>query len=178
MLLLYAHWSFDAVSSWFLGFMRSIPPVVLLPAVFLIVAEREFGARIVLAVVGSYPIFMANVIAGLRAIPPSRVETIRLFSGNSRIAVLRHVVAREMIPHFIVALRLTFAFNMIIIVVSEMVWGTKDPSIGNHVNDAMSTSNTPVAWAIILLLGGVGVLINWMLDFVENRLVTWREART
>ncbi len=98
----------NSTSNWLLGFWRSVPPVVLLAPIFIIVAEREYLARIVLATVGSFPVLMANIVAGLRAIPPSRIETIRLFSQNDRRAIYKHVISKEMLAHMVVGLRIVF----------------------------------------------------------------------
>ena len=114
--------------------------------------------------------------AGLRAIPPSRLETIRLLSGGNKREVFHHVVRKELIPHFIVAFRIAFAFCMIIVVVSEMIWGTSTPGIGTRVKDALAESDSPRAWGIVILLGIMGILANRALDVLERRLVFWRET--
>lgn len=164
-----------SASNWTLGFWRSVPPVVLIPPVFLLVAEREYSARILLAVVGSYPIFMANIVSGLKAIPPSRLETVRLLSRGDNSAVFEHVVKKEIIPYVMVGFRITFAFCLIIVVVSEMLWGTSGPGIGTRVRDASGISESPQAWGIICLLGVAGVGVNLLLDWTESKLVFWTE---
>ena len=148
-------------SEWALSFWRSIPPIVVIPPVFLMISDREFSSRVVLALIGAYPVFMANVSAGLRAMPPSRLETVRLLSRDNKAEIYRHVVSKELRPHLIVGYRISFAFCVIIVVVSEMVWGTTTPGIGTRVRDALSNSDAPQAWAMILSLSGItGVFIN------------------
>ncbi|MEU6549086.1 ABC transporter permease [Streptomyces sp. NPDC046915] len=151
-----------------LQFARAVPPPALVP-VFVVVLD--FGTPMQLTSIASgalWPV-LVNAAEGARAVDPLRLDVaavLRLTAAER----LRLLILPSALPRVFAGLRLSLSLSLILMVFSELLPGTAD-GIGFTLTDAQSRSDLLTVWAVLVLLGALGFLLNTGLLAVEKRLV-------
>lgn len=153
------------------GFVRAIPPVLLLPVleIWTHVGTPQF--EIVSVALGcAWPI-LVQTIEGVRSIEPVLLDT----SRGYRTGTLRHlysVVTPAAAPKILTGLRIAVSLALILMVISEELGETV--GLGAQLELAGSQFEFPLMWACFLLLGVLGYLVNQLVVAADVRLVSWR----
>jgi NitT/TauT family transport system permease protein len=162
---------------WLIDFFRSIPPIVVLPMFFFVWGPEGDAARVALAAFGCVPILVMHMAESVRAIP----DELRLYVrqiGGSPFFVVRHVLFYEMLPHLFVGIQTIVSFSVIVIVVSEMVWGGGlGGGIGDQIMFYKNEYNVPGVYAYAILLGALGYTFNVIVDGLRVRVISWRRSQ-
>ncbi|MDQ0809084.1 ABC-type nitrate/sulfonate/bicarbonate transport system permease component [Streptomyces sp. B3I7] len=151
-----------------LQFARAVPPPALVP-VFVVVFD--FGTPMQLASItfsAVWPV-LVNTAEGARATDPLRLDTaavLRLTAPER----LWFLLLPSALPRIFAGLRLSLSLCLILMVFSELLPGTAN-GIGFTLTDAQSRSDLLTVWAVLLLLGVLGHLLNTGLLAVEGRLL-------
>ena len=148
-----------------LDFIRSIPPVVLLPSLLLALGYDD-RARITTVALGCAVIIAASVTSALRAPPSPRAELLRL-SGASWGQQLRWTQPWEALPTLLAGLRIAAAMAVVVATVTEMVAGASS-GIGARVVSAQVAGHTPELTAAIAAIGLAGWALNALLRALER----------
>ena len=155
-----------------LHFLRSLPPPALLP-VFVVVLGLNSTMQLSVIVFGvSWPILI-NTIDGAQSVQPTQIETARVFRV-SRPRWLLGVVLPAASPKIFAGLRISLSLALILMVISELI-GTTD-GLGRALDDAKSEFSIPDMWAVVVLLGILGYLLNAALLAIENRVLRWHRG--
>lgn len=157
-------------------FFRAIPPPVVVPVflfIFQIGTPMEVGS-IVFGVV--WPV-LVNTIDGARHINPGQLETARAFRLGP-VQRLRRVILPGAAPKIFAGLRIGLAVALILMIVAEFQGSTD--GIGKEMSIAQSDLDVPTMWAIIVLLGLLGIVLNALFGLGERRVLAWQHgsART
>jgi NitT/TauT family transport system permease protein len=153
-----------------LDFFRSIPPVIFYPLALLIFGIGD-ASRIAVVVLGAVTIIILTTSAAVERVSATRQAVIRLYGGTS-LAVFRHVVIFETLPSLILGIRTAISLGIIIVTVTEMLVGATH-GLGSRATNAQISYETPQLFAVILVVGLLGVLLNKLLKLCERWLVTW-----
>lgn len=149
-----------------LQFARAIPVVTAAP-VFL--ALFRIGTQMEVATIVSGTIWplLLNTIDGARTVPALQLETAAAFrlSAPDR---LRFVVIPSAWPKILTGLRLSVSLSLILMVFSELV-GSSD-GLGYEMTNASNSFDLPSVWAVVVLLGIGGYVLNAILYGAERRL--------
>jgi ABC-type nitrate/sulfonate/bicarbonate transport system permease component len=151
-----------------LQFARAVPPPALVP-VFVVVFD--FGTPMQLASIAFSAVWpvLVNTAEGARATDPLRLDTaavLRLTAPER----LWFLLLPSALPRIFAGLRLSLSLCLILMVFSELLPGTAN-GIGFALTDAQSRSDLLTVWAVLLLLGVLGHLLNTGLLAVEGRLL-------
>lgn len=152
-----------------LQFGRAVPPPVILP-IFLVLFEigpRMQVATIVFGII--WPILL-NSVEGARGVDPLQIETARVFKV-SRSCRFFGIILPAAAPKIFAGLRLSVSLALILMVISELAGSTD--GIGYLLNDARSVSDMPALWAVITLLGILGLVLNALFIAMERRILAW-----
>ncbi|RJL31683.1 ABC transporter permease [Bailinhaonella thermotolerans] len=155
-----------------INFLRAIPPPVLVPvfiAIFTIGAEMQL-ATIVFGVV--WPVLL-NSIDGARYIERLYFETCDVFRFSRSVRLFR-VIIPAALPKIFAGLRLSMSTALILMIISELVGSTD--GIGYLAMLAQGSMDMGGLWSSIVLLGILGLLLNFILLRVERRVLTWHHA--
>ncbi len=155
-----------------LQFGRAVPPPTLIP--FFMVA---FGlgtsmqlAAIVFGVV--WPVLL-NTADGVRSVEPLQLDTARVL-GLGRLARLRYVVLPGAAPKIFAGLRVALGFALILMVIAELMGSGE--GIGSRLNAAEREFRPDRLWAGIVLLGGIGSVLNGLFLLVERKALAWHRG--
>jgi len=153
-----------------LQFMRSVPPVALVP-IFMLLFGIGSGMRITLIAFTSVWPILLNTIAGVRSVEPLYHATARVF----RIGIgrrLKDIVLPASAPLVLAGLRVSTALALIVMVLSEMVAATS--GIGYRLMFEQQSFALANMWACIVLLGVIGYLLNAVVTMIERRVLRWQ----
>jgi len=152
-------------------FLRSIPPVVIYPLLFVVLGPGD-SSRIGTALFGSIVVLVLIISKGLFQQSPLRKQYFRSL-GAGQVQIFKHVIWYEALPHIIVALRTSTSMTIIIIVVTEMLVGTRY-GLGTRVQNVQITGNIPDLFVTIIIIGFIGVMFNKTFIWLDRKLIFWK----
>lgn len=149
-----------------LQFARAIPVVTAAP-VFL--ALFRIGAQMEVATIVSGTIWplLLNTIDGARTVDGVQLETAAAFR-LSALDRLRFVIIPSAWPKILTGLRLSVSLSLILMVFSELVGSSN--GLGYEMTNASNSFDLPSLWAVVVLLGILGYVLNAILYGAERRL--------
>lgn len=151
-----------------LEFARAVPPPALVP-VFVVVLD--FGTPMQIASIAFSAVWpvLVNTAEGARGTDPLRLDVAAVLR-LSPVERLRLLILPSALPRIFAGLRLSLSLSLILMVFSELLPGTAN-GIGYTLTDAQSRSDLLTVWAVLLLLGVLGYLLNTALLAVEKRIL-------
>jgi ABC-type nitrate/sulfonate/bicarbonate transport system permease component len=123
-----------------------------------------------------WPVLL-NTIDGARYVDRGHMETAHAFRLGPAQRLLR-VILPSAAPKIFAGLRLALAVALILMIVSEFEGSTD--GIGKEMSVAQTDLDVPTMWAITVLLGLLGVVLNAAFRLAERRVLVWQRgsART
>jgi ABC-type nitrate/sulfonate/bicarbonate transport system permease component len=155
-----------------LEFLRAVPPPVLIPVAILVFGIGN-SMKVFVIVAGCIWPILLNTIDGVRGVEPTMLDMSRSY-GVSRARHWSRVLLPAALPQVFSGLRAALSIALILMVISEMVASTN--GIGFYVLDAQRTFAIPAMWSGIILLGGLGYTLNWLLMIAERRILRWHRG--
>jgi ABC-type nitrate/sulfonate/bicarbonate transport system permease component len=152
-----------------LHFLRAVPPPALLP-VFIVLAGLGSTMQVTVIIFGVIWPILLNTADGARNVPATQVDTARVFRV-SRTRWLLGVVLPSASPKIFAGLRISLSLSLILMVISELVGSSN--GLGRSLIDAQREFSLRNMWAVIVLLGVLGYLLNSALLAVERRVLRW-----
>jgi ABC-type nitrate/sulfonate/bicarbonate transport system permease component len=155
-----------------LQFARSIPVVTAAPV---FIALFKFGDEMEVAtiVAGTIWPLLLNTIDGASSVDPVQLETARVFR-LPRWHRLTALIIPSALPKIFTGLRLSLSLSLILMVFSELIGSTN--GIGYEMTNANNEFDLPLFWALLLLLGILGYVLNAILYGVEKRALRWHSG--
>jgi ABC-type nitrate/sulfonate/bicarbonate transport system permease component len=152
-----------------LEFFRAIPPPVLVP-VFILLFGVENTMKIVVIAFGCMWPILLNTVEGVRAVDAVLPDTAKVYriAGAAR---LRHLVLPAASPQIFAGLRQGLSVAIILMVISELFAASN--GIGYAIIQAQRSFAVTDAWAGMLILGLLGLLLALLFRIVENRQLAW-----
>lgn len=153
-----------------LDFFRSIPAIALFP-LFLLVMGIGDGSKLALVTYGCSLIIIVNTSYGVSHAPRLRRLVGRVF-GMKRGAVLWKIVLPDALPQIVVGLRTALSLALVLVVVSEMFFGTSR-GLGHRIYEYHLVFDVPEMYAAIAWAGILGYTFNKLFMVAERRFVHW-----
>lgn len=153
-------------------FVRSVPAPLLLPFA-LVVFGIGNTSKVALIALGSLWPVLLNTVDGVRGVDPEVRDVARSF-GIGRRMLLSRIILPAASPKIAAGLRVALSVALLLMVVSEMRGGTN--GLGFQIRSAQRSFDTPDAYAGVIVIGTVGVVLNLMFVIVERRLMHWHRG--
>ncbi|MEU6604260.1 ABC transporter permease [Streptomyces shenzhenensis] len=153
-------------------FLRPIPSVALIPLAVLLYGT---GLRSVLLLV-VYAAFwqvLVQTLYGIQDVDPVADETARSY-GLGTWARIRHVLWPTALPYVMTGVRLAASVALILAVTAELVIGA--PGLGARIAVAQTSQAVPEMYALIVVAGLLGLLVNVGARTVERRALAWHQS--
>ncbi|WP_320782863.1 ABC transporter permease [Streptomyces sp. CRN 30] len=153
-------------------FLRPIPSVALIPLAVLLYGT---GLRSVLLLVvyASFWQVLIQTLYGVQDVDPVAEETARSY-GLGAWARVRHVLWPTALPYVMTGVRLAAAVALILAITAELVIGA--PGLGARIAVAQSSQAVPEMYALVVVAGLLGLLINVGARTVERRALAWHQS--
>ncbi|MFF4587237.1 ABC transporter permease [Streptomyces sp. NPDC001388] len=153
-------------------FLRPIPSVALIPLAVLLYGT-ELRSVLLLVVYAAFWQVLIQVLYGIRDVDPVAEETARSY-GLGGWARVRHVLWPTALPYVMTGVRLAAAVALILAVTAELVIGA--PGLGARIAVAQTSQAVPEMYALIVVTGVLGLLINVGARTVERRALAWHQS--
>ncbi len=153
-------------------FLRPIPSVALIPLAVLMYGT-ELRSVLLLVVYASFWQVLIQVLYGVRDVDPVAEETARSY-GLGPWARVRHVLWPTALPYVMTGIRLAAAVALILAITAELVIGA--PGLGARIAVAQNSQAVPEMYALIVVTGVLGLLINVGARTVERRALAWHQS--
>ncbi|MFF0679394.1 ABC transporter permease [Streptomyces tendae] len=153
-------------------FLRPIPSVALIPLAVLLFGT-ELRSVLLLVVYAAFWQVLIQVLYGMRDVDPVAEETARSY-GLGTWARIRYVLWPTALPYVMTGVRLAAAVALILAVTAELVVGA--PGLGARIAVAQTSQAVPEMYALIVVTGLLGLLINVGARSVERRALAWHQS--
>ncbi|MFD9430169.1 ABC transporter permease [Streptomyces sp. NPDC060002] len=153
-------------------FLRPIPSVALIPLAVLLYGT-ELRSVLLLVVYASFWQILIQVLHGVQDVDPVAEETARSY-GLGTWARVRHVLWPTALPYVMTGVRLAAAVALILVITAELVIGA--PGLGARIAVAQTSQAVPEMYALIVVTGVLGLLINVGARTVERRALAWHQS--
>lgn len=153
-------------------FLRPIPSVALIPLAVLLYGS-ELRSVLLLVVYASFWQILIQTLYGVQDVDPVAEETARSY-GLGTWARVRHVLWPTALPYVMTGLRLAAAVALILAITAELVIGA--PGLGARIAVAQNSQAVPEMYALIVVTGLLGLLINVGARTVERRALAWHQS--
>jgi ABC-type nitrate/sulfonate/bicarbonate transport system permease component len=153
-------------------FLRPIPSVALIPLAVLLYGT-ELRSVLLLVVYASFWQILIQTLYGVQDVDPVAEETARSY-GLGTWARIRYVLWPTALPYVMTGLRLAAAVALILTITAELVIGA--PGLGARIAVAQTSQAVPDMYALIVVTGVLGLLINVGARSVERRALAWHQS--
>jgi ABC-type nitrate/sulfonate/bicarbonate transport system permease component len=153
-------------------FARAVPPPILVP-VFLFVIGIGTPMEIWSIVFGALWPVLLNAIDGARHVHAGHLETARAFKIPAVQRLVR-IILPSAAPKIFAGLRLGVALALVMMIVSEFVGSVN--GIGREMMTAQGSGQISLMWAIIVILGLLGVVLTLLLGVAERQVLAWQRG--
>jgi len=153
-------------------FLRPIPSVALIPVAVLLYGA-QLRSTLLLVVYASFWPVLLQVIHGVADVDPVARDT-ALSYRLSRWVTIRHLILPTALPYLMTGVRLSAAVALILAITAELVIGA--PGLGHEIEVARASSAVPVLYALIFVVGLLGVAVNVGFRALERRVLAWHPS--
>lgn len=153
-------------------FLRPIPSVALIPLAVLLYGN-ELRSVLLLVVYASFWQVLIQTLYGVQDVDPVADETARSY-GLGTWARIRHVLWPTALPYVFTGVRLAAAVALILAITGELVIGA--PGLGARIAVAQNSQAVPEMYALIVVTGLLGLLVNVGARTVERRALAWHQS--
>ena len=153
-------------------FLRPIPSVAIIPLAVLVAGLSREAALVVVIYAPFWQVFN-QVLYGVADVDTVADDTARSFRLG-RLQRLRHVVLPTALPYVITGVRLAASIALVLTITAELVIG--NPGIGRQIDVYRSAPDAPGLYALVLVTGLLGLLVNLTTRLVERRVLHWHPS--
>ncbi len=155
-----------------IDFFRSTPATAMFP-LFMVIFGVSDSSKIAVTCFAASIIIIFHTAYGVFQAPQKRIIAARLM-GAKGYKLFSTVIVWESLPHTFIGLRNAVSLSLVIIIVTEMFIGTQQ-GIGRRIVDFQITYEISSMYAVILVVGLMGYIMNRGFVVVEERLLHWNK---
>jgi NitT/TauT family transport system permease protein len=156
----------EAFSSIFITFISIIPPLAILPILFIAAGVDEF-AKILLIFFGTFPLICRDIYLTVKKIPPEQI-TKALTLGASQFQTTYGIIMPQIIPRLVDTTRLSFGAAWLFLIAAEAI--VSDNGLGYRIFLVRRYLAMDIIIPYVFLITFLGFTI----DFLLKKFVKWR----
>ena len=152
--------------------LRYMPISAFIPLLILWfgIYEKE---KIAFLFLGVFVYLLPVVVTAIRAVPEELVQT-ALTLGASRMQVIRTVLVPAALPEIFDSFRVMNAISWTYVILAEAV--NPEKGLGYMVELARTHQKASWSFAGLIVIGGIGLLTDFIIRSISQILFRWREA--
>ncbi len=152
---------------------QGLPKVVLAP-VFITALGFGIGSKIAMAVVLAFFPVLLNTMVGILSVDADQLRVMRAYSASSW-QTFRKLTLPSSAPLIFAGLKAGLTFSLIGAIVGEFVGASE--GLGYLLNTYAYQLRIPQVWAIMAVLALLGVILYWLIDLADRKVVFWARDR-
>lgn len=150
-----------------------IPKIAILPLIMLIFGIGDLS-KIVVVAIGSFFLVLINTLHGVDSLAKIYHDVATVYRINRRNFILKIVIPGSL-PSIFTGLKLAIGYSLVIVVAAE--FSGADKGIGYLIWQSWETFSIKSMYAGIFVIGVLGFIFSYTLDFLERRLVPWKDKK-
>jgi NitT/TauT family transport system permease protein len=148
---------------------QAIPKVALAPILVILLGTNELPRVVVTFLVAFFPLVIA-IATGLLAVPKDLIELGRSYNG-SWLRMLWRIKLPYAVPMIFSGLKVAVTLAVVGAVVGEFV--NADAGLGYFIITSTAFFQTPLAFAALIVLSFMGIVLFQLVAWVERRFFPW-----
>ncbi len=151
-------------------FLRTIPPIALIPLVILFMGIGE-EAKLIVIFITSFLVMVVTIYQGVRNVDLTLVKAAYTF-GAPDFDIFFRVIVPASFPYILVAARLGVSTALTTLIAAEMtgtIYG-----LGNMIQEAQLYFRMDKVMLGIICIGTIGFAMDRLLLFIEKKLTGWQ----
>ena len=161
------------LSRFTIDFLRTIPPVALIPLVLLLYGATPKMAVVLIVFGSTWPVLL-QAMYGVHQVDPAAREVARAYRVR-RLDRVRFLILPSAAPFIATGIRLSATISLLLAIGAELLGGA--PGIGASITLLEQNSDIPAMWVYIVLSATLGVVVNLLLIGLERRALGWHSAQ-
>ena len=161
----------DATAST-IEFLRPIPSVALIPLAVLLLGTGRPGT-LLLVVYATFWQVLIQVLYGVQDVDPVARDTARVYKFRFW-TTARRLVWPTTLPYAVTGFRLGATVALILTITGELIIGT--PGLGRLLAVAQQSGQVASMYALVIVTGLLGVVVNLAARQVERRVLHWHSS--
>lgn len=157
---------FESLTSIFITFISIIPPLAILPILFIVAGVDEF-AKILLIFLGTFPFICRDIYLTTKKIPTEQI-TKALTLGASQFQTTYGIVMPQIIPRLVDTTRLSFGAAWLFLIAAEAIVST------NGLGYRIFLVRRYLAMDIIIPYVFLITFLGFTIDYMLKKFVKWR----
>jgi NitT/TauT family transport system permease protein len=149
--------------------LQTMPKIALAPLMMIWVGFGIESKILITMIVAIFPV-LVNVIVGLRSVEPDRIALIRSLKGGTW-AEFRWVRLPSAAPFIFAGMKTAVVLSLLGAIAAEFVGA--EAGLGYLMSQLMFQMDTPGVFAILILLGLIGVCLFMIADWIHRKVVFW-----
>lgn len=148
-----------------------IPKIAILPLIMLIFGIGEMS-KIVVVAIGSFFLVLMNTLHGVDSVARIHHDVARVYRIPRGSFIFR-IILPSSLPSIFTGLKLAIGYSLVIVVAAE--FSGADAGIGYLIWQSWETFSIKAMYAGIFVIGALGLSFAVLLEWLEKRLVPWRQ---
>lgn len=155
-----------------IDFLRTIPPVALVPLALLLYGATQTMALVLIVFGSVWPVLLQSMY-GVHQVDPVARDVARAYQLPRRVRVTT-VVLPSAAPFVATGIRIAATMSLLLAVGAELIGNA--PGLGEAIAVAEQNGQVPQMYAYIVASAVLGVIINLALLRMERRTLRWHAA--
>jgi NitT/TauT family transport system permease protein len=165
--------TFDRFITPILLVSQTVPKIAIAPLFLIWFGVGPLPKILVAFLISFFPIVIDTAV-GLRSVSPEMIDLVRSMGAN-RLQVFTRIRLPTSLPYMFSGLKVAATLAVVGAVVGEFVGA--DKGLGYLLLVANSYLDTPLAFASIVVLTVIGILLYYVIDTLEHWLIPWHVSR-
>jgi ABC-type nitrate/sulfonate/bicarbonate transport system permease component len=161
------------LSRFTMDFLRTIPPIALVPLVLLMFGATERMA-LVLVIFGSAGSLLLPTMYGAQHVEPQARDVARGYRLRRRDTVW-HILVPSAMPFIATGLRISATISLLLAIGAELIGGA--PGLGNQISIDQQNNHIPQMYAYIVVCAALGAVVNLAMARLERRVIRWSPSQ-
>ncbi len=164
---------FRAIVEPWIQFLRTIPPIALIP---IVIAACGIGttAKIVIIFFAVFLTMVVTIYQGVRNVDATLIKAAKVFDASDAQLFL-HVVVPAAVPYILTAVRLGLATALTTLVAAELTGAAT--GLGTMIQQAGMYFRMDVVLMGIVVIGIIGFLFDKIVLLIEKKVTAWQEVK-
>lgn len=151
------------------GFLRPVPALAFIPVMLIWFGIGNVG-RIVLIAMTAFLYIVLATSAGVAAVPKAYLRAAHNYQLSS-IRTLFSIILPASLPSILIGFRTGMALSWAVVVAAEMI--AAQEGLGYMIKDAATFFRIDVVYVGIILIGIIGVFLDWIFTLAQRRVLHW-----
>jgi ABC-type nitrate/sulfonate/bicarbonate transport system permease component len=161
------------MSRFTIDFLRTIPPVALIPLALLLYGATPKMAFVLIVFGSVWPVLL-QAMYGVHQVDPAVRDMARAYRLR-RLDRIRFLILPSAAPFVATGIRLAATISLLLAIGAELLGGA--PGIGASIALQQQNGDIPKMWVFVVLSAALGVILNLSLIGIERRVLKWHSAQ-